>query len=62
MQPEVVSFFHEDSNTICHLVREPEGCACAIVDAALDFDQAAGRTRTELADKIVAHVREHATR
>ncbi len=59
MQPEVTSFFHEDSNTICHLVREPEGRACAIVDAALDFDQAAGRTQTLLADRIVAHVREH---
>jgi glyoxylase-like metal-dependent hydrolase (beta-lactamase superfamily II) len=59
MKPEVQSFFHAESNTICHLVREPQGPACAIVDAALDFDQAAGRTRTDLADRIVAHVREH---
>jgi glyoxylase-like metal-dependent hydrolase (beta-lactamase superfamily II) len=58
MRPEVTSFFHEDSNTICHVVREPGGRACAIVDAALDFDQAAGRTKTELADEIVVHVRE----
>jgi glyoxylase-like metal-dependent hydrolase (beta-lactamase superfamily II) len=59
MKPEVQSFFHAESNTICHLVREPQGPACAIVDAALDFDQAAGRTRTDLADRIIAHVREH---
>jgi glyoxylase-like metal-dependent hydrolase (beta-lactamase superfamily II) len=59
MRPEVTSFFHEDSNTICHVVREPEGRHCAIIDAALDYDQAAGRTRTELADQIVAFVREH---
>ena len=60
MKPEVHSFFHEDSNTIAHLVHESDGRHCAIIDAALDFDQAAGRTRTEFADQIVAFVREHA--
>jgi len=59
MKPEVHSFFHQDSNTICHLVREPDGRPCAIIDAVLDYDQAAGRTHTEFADQIVAHVREH---
>jgi glyoxylase-like metal-dependent hydrolase (beta-lactamase superfamily II) len=59
MQPKITSFFHQGSNTICHVVREPEGRRCAIIDAALDYDQAAGRTRTELADQIVAFVREH---
>ena len=60
MRPEVHSFFHEDSNTIAHVVCEPDGPHCAIIDAALDFDQAAGRTRTEFADQIVAFVRERA--
>jgi glyoxylase-like metal-dependent hydrolase (beta-lactamase superfamily II) len=59
IRPEVTSFFHEQSNTICHLVHAPGSRHCAIIDAALDFDQAAGRTDTELADRIVAHVREH---
>jgi glyoxylase-like metal-dependent hydrolase (beta-lactamase superfamily II) len=59
MQPKITSFFHQGSNTICHVVREPEWRRCAIIDAALDYDQAAGRTRTELADQIVAFVREH---
>jgi glyoxylase-like metal-dependent hydrolase (beta-lactamase superfamily II) len=59
MKPEVQSFFHEDSNTICHVVREADGRPCAIIDAVLDYDQAAGRTHTEFADQIVAHVREH---
>jgi glyoxylase-like metal-dependent hydrolase (beta-lactamase superfamily II) len=57
MNPKVDSFFHEGSNTICHVVREPAGRHGAIIDAALDFDQAAGRTRTEFADRIVAFVR-----
>jgi glyoxylase-like metal-dependent hydrolase (beta-lactamase superfamily II) len=59
IKPQVTSFFHEQSNTICHLVHAPGSKDCAIIDAALDFDQAAGRTDTALADRIVAHVREH---
>ena len=59
MKPEVHSFFHQDSNTICHVVREPEGRRCAIIDAVLDYDQAAGRTHTEFADQVAAFVREH---
>jgi len=58
MTPKVDSFFHEQSNTITHVVQEPEGRHAAIIDAALDFDQAAGRTMTEFADRIVAFVRE----
>ncbi len=57
MQPEVTSFFHEDSNTICHVVREPQGKHAAIIDAALDFDEAAGRTKTDFADRVIAFVR-----
>ena len=57
MMPEVHSFFHEESNTIAHVVQEPEGRRCAVIDAALDFDQAAGRTKTDFADQIVAFVR-----
>lgn len=58
IRPEVRSFFHEDSNTVCHLVQAPGDQRCAIIDAALDYDQAAGRTNTDFADEIVAHVRE----
>jgi glyoxylase-like metal-dependent hydrolase (beta-lactamase superfamily II) len=60
MSPEVHSFFHEESNTICHVVHEPTGRHCALIDAALDYDQAAGRTKTAFADAIVAFVRAHA--
>jgi len=59
MKPKVHSFFHEHSNTICHVVREPDGRGCAIIDAVLDYDQAAGRTHTEFADQVAAFVREH---
>jgi glyoxylase-like metal-dependent hydrolase (beta-lactamase superfamily II) len=58
MNPEVHSFFHEASNTIAHVVHEPTGRRAAIIDAALDFDQAAGRTKTAFAEEIIAFVRE----
>ena len=58
MKPEVTSFFHEESNTVCHVVREAGGRHAAIIDAALDFDEAAGRTKTEFADRVIAFVRE----
>jgi glyoxylase-like metal-dependent hydrolase (beta-lactamase superfamily II) len=55
----VKSFFHEDSNTICHVAREPDGPRCAIIDAVLDFDEAAGRTTTRFADQVAGYIREH---
>jgi glyoxylase-like metal-dependent hydrolase (beta-lactamase superfamily II) len=59
IRPEVASFFHKDSNTVSHVVHAPGDRGCAIIDAALDYDQAAGRTRTEFADEVIDHVREH---
>lgn len=59
MKPEVTSFFHEESSTICHVVREPDGRRAAIIDAVLDFDEAAGRTTTGFADRVAGLVREH---
>jgi glyoxylase-like metal-dependent hydrolase (beta-lactamase superfamily II) len=56
LTPEVASFFHEGSNTICHVVREPDGPACAVIDVALDYDAAAGRTHTEFAEQVARHV------
>jgi glyoxylase-like metal-dependent hydrolase (beta-lactamase superfamily II) len=62
IKPEVSSFFHEGSNTVCHVVHAPGDKRCAIIDAALDYDQAAGRTKADFADGIVAHAREHGLR
>ncbi len=56
MTPEVKAFFDEATNTVSYVVKEPEGSACAIIDAVLDYDQAAGRTATTSADEIVAWV------
>jgi glyoxylase-like metal-dependent hydrolase (beta-lactamase superfamily II) len=62
MQSEVTGFFHEDTNTVSYVVKDPNSEACAVVDSVLDFDHAAGRPHTAAADRIVEHVRGHALR
>jgi glyoxylase-like metal-dependent hydrolase (beta-lactamase superfamily II) len=57
-RPEVTPFFHDDTNTICYVVRDPESDACAVIDAVLDYDHAAGRTAHAFADRIVAFMRD----
>jgi glyoxylase-like metal-dependent hydrolase (beta-lactamase superfamily II) len=57
--PEVTAFFDEDTFTISYVVRDPGSLACAIVDSVLDYDPAAGRTKTASADRIVKFVHDH---
>ena len=56
-QPDVEAFFDEPTNTISYVVSDPETSACAVIDSVLDFDAAAGRTSTDSADRIIAHVK-----
>lgn len=58
MTPRVTSFFDEATNTASHVVAEPDGSRCAIVDSVLDYDPKSGRTETRSADRVVAHVRD----
>ena len=58
MSPDVTAFFDTATNTVSYVVQDPDGSACAIVDSVLDFDQAAGRTDTASADRVIAFVRE----
>lgn len=58
MQVSVESFYDKATNTVSHVVVEPNGRHCAIIDAVLDYDQASGRTKTESAQSIIRHVRE----
>ena len=55
-KPDVSAFFDKDSNTISYIVTDPDSNACALIDTVLDFDYAAGRTATTLADEIVTEV------
>lgn len=54
--PAVKTFFDEATFTATHLVYDPETGAAAVVDSVMDFDQAAGRTSFDSADKIIDYV------
>lgn len=51
--PEVVGFFHKQTNTISYLVIDPQTKQSVIIDPVLDFDAAAARTSTEAADELL---------
>jgi glyoxylase-like metal-dependent hydrolase (beta-lactamase superfamily II) len=57
-RPDVKGFFHEPTNTVSYVVSDPATGACAVIDTVLDYDAAAGRTATQSADEVVAHVRD----
>lgn len=57
MTPIVKTFFDEGTNNATHVVRDPEGAACAIIDSVLDFDVASGSTSTAAADTVADYVR-----
>ncbi len=54
----VHSFYDPATATVSHVVVEPNGHRCAIIDSVLDFDYASGRTSTKSADRIIHFVRE----
>lgn len=56
--PQVKAFFDEPTFTASYVVSDPETGVAAIVDSVLDFDQPSGRTSTDSADAIIAHVKE----
>ena len=57
MSPDVKTFFDEATNNATHVVRDPGGRSCALIDTVLGFDPASGRTSTEPVDAVIAHVR-----
>ncbi|MGB7452359.1 MAG: MBL fold metallo-hydrolase [Lysobacterales bacterium] len=58
MKPDVKAFFDKATNTVSYVVTDQSSKICAIIDPVLDFDQAAGRTSTGSADKLLDFVRE----
>jgi len=57
LHPEVKGFFDPESNSISYVVKDPASAACAVVDAVMEFDYAAGRTSYKSADAIIDHIR-----
>ena len=58
-KPDVTPFFDPGTNTISYVVRDPASNACAVIDAVMDFDYAAGHIGFKSADKIIAYIREN---
>jgi glyoxylase-like metal-dependent hydrolase (beta-lactamase superfamily II) len=54
--PVVRSFFDERTFTATHVVHDPATKKAAIIDSVMDFDQAAGRTSFEGAERIIDYV------
>ncbi|CAM4306018.1 MBL fold metallo-hydrolase [Bordetella muralis] len=58
-RPDVHTFFDPDTFTASHIVRDPGGDACAIIDSVLDFDYASGRTAETSAMRMADHIKEN---
>lgn len=57
-KPEVQSFLHEPTSTFSYVVWDPDSREAAVIDAVLDYEDHAGRTGTESADRIIKFVTE----
>ncbi|MEL7173245.1 MAG: MBL fold metallo-hydrolase, partial [Pseudomonadota bacterium] len=60
--PEVEGFFDPATNTVSYIVKDPGSEACAVVDAVMDIDYAAGRITYESADRLIARIEERGLR
>lgn len=54
--PQVQAFFDAQSKTFSYVVSDPFTAQCAIIDSVLNYDAAAVRTTTTLADQIIAYI------
>lgn len=59
IQPEVISFFDEATNTISYIVKDPASNHCAVIDSVMDIDYAAGEITYSHADTIIAHIKQN---
>jgi glyoxylase-like metal-dependent hydrolase (beta-lactamase superfamily II) len=57
-EPTIQSFFDPDTNTVTHVVSDPDTLRAAIIDSVLDFDPKSGRTSHASAERIIDHVRQ----
>lgn len=56
VKPDVKGFFDAETNTITYIVKDPGSSACAVVDAVMDIDYAAGRIAYHSADAVIADI------
>ena len=57
VKPDVKGFFDSATNTITYVVKDPGSDACAVVDAVMDIDYAAGRLSYKSADAVIEYIK-----
>jgi glyoxylase-like metal-dependent hydrolase (beta-lactamase superfamily II) len=57
MALEITSFLHGPSSTYSYVVADGTAKRAAVIDPALDYDAASGRTGTQSAAKILEHIK-----
>lgn len=57
MNPDVKAFFHKPTFTVTYVVSDPDSRKAVIIDSALDYDNASGRTATTAADEVIDFVK-----
>ena len=55
-KPDVKAFFDQQSNTISYVVKDPQSAFCAVIDAVMQFDYAAGRLSYDSADEMINYI------
>ena len=55
--PLVKTFFDEPTFTATHVIHDPATRRAAIIDSVMDFDEAAGRTSFESAERIIDYAK-----
>lgn len=58
-KPEVTAFFEETTNTVSYIVKDPISSSCAIIDAVMDIDYAAGHITYDSANKMISFIQQH---
>ena len=46
----------QQSNTISYVVKDPQSKFCAVIDAVMQFDYAAGRLSYDSADEMINYI------
>ncbi len=59
MSVDIKVFFHKPTSTFSYVVADVSARRVAVIDPALDYDAAAGRTGTTSADAIIEHIRKN---
>lgn len=52
----VVSFLHEDTQTLTHVLIDQASQQCAVIDPVLDYEPRSGRTCTNSADEVIEFI------